>query len=195
MAEEKWARLREDVKSRLRRGAWYRVLRLGAQEAVLDVGRHPLSLERSLLRFSFAPPTQWTVVRDPRNAARGVAAAATSHAVCPNCRRRVPLTGSPPTLRCPGCNGLFDVAWDDGASLRRHDGQGRRDGGGISALQPDRRMALRRVLARRRLRADRRFADRRRASARVSRGRRRMVERRQGLDRRTLLDRRQPVRR
>ena len=159
-----------------------------------NVARHPLSLSRSLLQFSSAPPALWTVVQDTGNAAAGVPAACTSYAVCPNCRRRVPLTGSPATMRCPGCNGLFEVAWDEAASLRRLDAQRRHETGGVDGPQADRRMARCRLIPSRRLLVDRRFADRRRASARVSRGRRRMIERRQGLDRRTLLDRRQPVR-
>jgi len=49
MAEAQWARLQADVKCCLRRGAWYRVIRLGAREAVLDVGRTPLTVARSVL--------------------------------------------------------------------------------------------------------------------------------------------------
>lgn len=194
MAEEKWARLQEDAKTPLRRGAWYRVLRLAAREAVLDVGRHPLSLSRSLLQFSSAPPAEWTVVQDTRNPATGMPAVRSTHAVCPNCRRRVPLTGFPSAMRCPGCNGLFEVAWVKPASPRRQETQKRDDKGSANGPLHDRRMALRRQLVSRRLLVDRRFADRRLAFPRVSRGRRRMVERRQVPDRRNLLDRRQQVR-
>src|SRR5438034_10445031 len=35
-----------------------------------------------------------------------------TYAVCPACRHRVPLRGQPTEMRCPKCNGVFEIAWD-----------------------------------------------------------------------------------
>jgi len=112
MRASEWARLQADVKCPLRRGAWYRVIRLGAREVTLDVGRAPLAVTRSFLEFRSTPPSRWSVVSDPRNAA-GVPENLADYAVCPSCRDRAPLVGRPEKMRCPRCNGFFEVAWDE----------------------------------------------------------------------------------
>lgn len=112
MAGAEWARLQTDVKCRLRRGAWYRVLRLGALEATLDVHGHPQTVARSALELSAAPPSRWSVVPYARRAA-GVPDAGAVYAVCPGCRSRASMVDRPATLRCPRCNGLFEIAWDE----------------------------------------------------------------------------------
>lgn len=175
MAGATWARLQADVKCRLRRGAWYRVIQLRAREAILDVGRTPVSVARSALQLSSTPPSQWTVVSDPRNAA-GLPPHLIEYAVCPSCRSRAPFDEHPATMRCPRCNGLFAVAWNEAHAA-------------IGAER--RRMPERRVLLHRRSGLERRIADRRRTSVPVSRGRRRGVSRRRGRDRRDGSDRRE----
>src|SRR5437879_10578341 len=45
-----WARLKADVKCALRKGAWYRILKLTSTEVVLDVRGKPLSVPRGQLR-------------------------------------------------------------------------------------------------------------------------------------------------
>ncbi len=129
MAGAEWACLQADVKCRLRRGAWYPVLRLGAREAILDVHRTPLSVARSVLQFRSTPPSRWSVVPDPRHAA-GLPDTWTHYAVCPNCRSRASVVDHPSTLRCPRCNGLFEVAWDEarGASGAGPGGSASRSG-------------------------------------------------------------------
>lgn len=108
-----YARLGADVDCQLRRGAWYRVVRLGARVAVLDVNREPLPIPRDLLHIAPTRPTAWTVVPLPRSAREIPRSWGDEYAVCPSCRGRAPLRGHPRSMRCPGCNGLFDVAWAD----------------------------------------------------------------------------------
>ena len=82
MSLTQWARLRLTEPGRLRRGAWYRVVRLTAAEAVLDVKRLPMS---------------WGA----------------RYGVCPNCRARARLEERATSMRCPKCNGFFDIGWDN----------------------------------------------------------------------------------
>lgn len=108
-----WGQLKGDENRGLRRGAWYRVVKLTPGEAVLDVNRKSVPLDRAALHLVSAPPQAWTVVRRPSDA-KGVAAAmGERYAVCPSCRNRVALKGSPPSARCPRCAGSFRVAWDE----------------------------------------------------------------------------------
>ncbi len=108
-----WARQKGDDNRGLRRGAWYRVVALTAGDAVLDVNRRRVSLPRGSLQVVAAPPQAWTVVRRPRDA-KGLAKDWDDrYAVCPSCRNRAPMKGSPPSLKCPRCDGLFRVAWDE----------------------------------------------------------------------------------
>jgi len=108
-----YARLDADVNCQLRRGAWYRVLRLAQVEAVLDVARREVIVPREYLQIRPTPPHRWTVVQRPRDAQRVPAHWGGHYGVCPNCRARSPLAGRPPKLRCDRCNGLYDVAWEE----------------------------------------------------------------------------------
>jgi len=108
-----WGQLKGDENRGLRRGAWYRVVALTPAEAVLDVNRKQVPLERAALHVVSALPQAWTVVRRPSDA-KGVAVEMGEHyGVCPSCRNRAPLKGNPPTARCARCAGLFRVAWDE----------------------------------------------------------------------------------
>jgi hypothetical protein len=108
-----WGQLKGDENRGLRRGAWYRVVALMPGEAVLDVNRKRVLMDRAALHLVAAPPQAWTVVRRPSDA-KGVALAlGERYGVCPSCRNRAPLKGGPPTLRCPRCHGVFRVAWDE----------------------------------------------------------------------------------
>jgi len=108
-----WARLKENVKTPLRRGAWYRVLKLTPTEATLDVKGKPVPLPRGELQLSPTPAVRWTVVPAPKNAPRFPATWGTKYAVCPNCRDRAQLEGQPANMRCHRCNGLFEIAWNE----------------------------------------------------------------------------------
>jgi len=108
-----WARLNENVKTQLRRGAWYRILKLTSSEATVDVKGKPVSLPRGELQLSPTQAQRWTVVPAPKNAPRFPATWGAQYAVCPNCRDRARLEGQAPSMRCHRCNGLFEIAWNE----------------------------------------------------------------------------------
>jgi hypothetical protein len=111
MAQPQWARLREDAQFRIRRGAWYRVLKTSAQEVVLEVNRRPVTVPREALEIRSGPPQVWAVVPRPRRSDRFPDSWGEVYGVCPNCRARAPLLGKPSKLRCEKCNGVFEVGW------------------------------------------------------------------------------------
>lgn len=114
MPSVQWARVRPDQGVQLRRGAWYRVVRLTPLEAVLDVNGRPLSVPRPSLQIVPTPPSRWSVVARPPNAGGRVPSSwGPRYAVCPNCRERVRLEARSTAMRCPKCNGFFDIGWDD----------------------------------------------------------------------------------
>lgn len=111
----KWARLQANLNCNLRRGAWYRLIKDGGLEAVVDVRGKPVLVVKAFLQISNAPPRRWTVVPRPQDVpAHRVNAGGGSHyAVCPSCRDRVPLRGRPRRLLCQRCRIDFEVAWDE----------------------------------------------------------------------------------
>ena len=110
----KWARLQADLNCNLRRGAWYRLLNVGAFEAVVDVNRKPVPVVRAFLQISESPPRRWTVVATPSHTGRPLPPDVGSHyAVCPACRDRVALHGRPRRMLCRRCGVEFAVAWEE----------------------------------------------------------------------------------
>lgn len=63
-----WARVRGDLNCHVRRGAWYEVLCLAADEAILEVVNRPFSVPRSSLQIVPLRPHQWSVVARPSDA-------------------------------------------------------------------------------------------------------------------------------
>lgn len=114
MSTGQWARIRPDQSAHLRRGAWYRVVRLTPAEAVLDINGRPTSVPRPSLQILPTAPTRWTVVSRPVNAARLPLSWGPRYGVCPNCRERARLETRATSMRCPRCNGHFDIGWDEG---------------------------------------------------------------------------------
>jgi hypothetical protein len=108
-----WARLRPTEAGHLRRGAWYKVVRLTALEAVLDVNGHLTPFPRPSLDIQPTRPTRWTVVPRPPRSPRLPIAWGQRYGVCPNCRERARLDERAPRMRCPKCNGYFDIGWDN----------------------------------------------------------------------------------
>ena len=108
-----WARLQVNTPSPLRRGAWYRILKLTSMEATLNVRGKPLAVPRAQLQLSSEPVLQWTVVPAPRSSPRFPTSWGPRYGVCPSCRSRAQLVDHPTAMRCERCNGLFDVAWDE----------------------------------------------------------------------------------
>jgi len=114
-----WARLRVDVNCTLRRGAWYRVVRLTREKVVLDVTDEQVPVLRRLLNTVFAQPSRWTVVPRPSDAINLPSDWGTRYAVCPACQGRAPISGFSLELACPHCRGVFAVAWDERYLKRR----------------------------------------------------------------------------
>ena len=81
----------------LRRGAWYPVLSLAPDEAVLEVRRKTVIVPLAYLEVFRNRPESWTLIPSER------------YAVCPNCAERLALGRPPERLRCPRCQRLFDV--------------------------------------------------------------------------------------
>ncbi|HEY6783667.1 MAG TPA: hypothetical protein VI159_01880 [Gemmatimonadales bacterium] len=108
-----WARLKVDTPSHLRRGAWYRIVKLTSMEAVLNVKGTPVAVPRGQLQLATEPALRWSVVPAPRATPRFPSSWGPRYAVCPNCRDRAQLIGEPASMRCQKCNGLFAVAWDE----------------------------------------------------------------------------------
>ena len=187
MRVAQWARLQTPARCGLRWGAWYPVMGLTPREAQLWVRGRALVVARSLLELRSTPPREWTVARTP--------AASAPYLVCPSCRHRAHLPdGRVATLRCPRCNELFTIAWDDRATepAPRATTPPSRD-----ELKPDRRMTRRRMVRERRNGPDRREVERR-ATTYASAGvavERRLVERREQVYRRSGWDRRGMVER
>ena len=113
MPPAQWARLKADIDSPIRRGAWYRVLQLGPRDVTLDVKGKQVTLPRGSLEIVPQPPLRWTVVPRPRRSARLPQGWGPEYGVCPGCRERVHLIDRPLSLRCPKCNGLYEVGWND----------------------------------------------------------------------------------
>lgn len=108
-----WARLKADVTCDLRRGAWYKVIKLAAVQAVVDIKGKAIAIPREALQLSPTRPPRWSVVPSPKAARRYPPTWGPKYAVCPNCRDRAALVGRPANLRCARCNQVFDVAWDE----------------------------------------------------------------------------------
>ncbi len=171
MRVAQWARLQTPARCGLRWGAWYPVMGLTPREAQLWVRGRNVAVARSLLELRSTPPREWTVAR--------TAQASDPYLVCPSCRHRAHLPdGRVTTLRCPRCNELFAIAWDDGAA-----------GSSREELKPDHRMARRRMPRDRRTGHERRGVERRTLSGAVP-VERRLAERRVTADRRGRSDRR-----
>ena len=186
MRVAQWARLQTPARCGLRWGAWYPVTGLTAREVQLWVRGRTLAVSRSLLELRSTPPREWTVARTKD--------AADPYLVCPSCRHRAHLPeGHAATLRCPRCNELFTIAWDDRPSkpAPRATPAPSRD-----ELKPDRRMTRRRMSRDRRNGDDRRNGERRMVgwaplpAERRKAERREQAYRRSGRDRRAVVERR-----
>lgn len=113
-AISQWARLRPDESAHLRRGAWYRVVRLTPLEAVLDVNGRPTAVPRPSLQIVPTAPSRWTVVPRPPNAGGRLPLSwGPRYGVCPQCRERARIETRATSMRCPKCNGHFEIGWDD----------------------------------------------------------------------------------
>jgi hypothetical protein len=114
VTERLYARLCENVNLHIRRGAWYRVLKLEELPATLEVNRHPVPVAKALLEFAKRPPAQWTVVQQRASwVAAPPAGFSGVYAVCPSCTERAPLPARTKRMTCPACKWEFPVAWNE----------------------------------------------------------------------------------
>jgi hypothetical protein len=119
MAELEWARLKVFAGPYpLRRGAWYRVTAVFPDEVVVDINRKPVTVPLYLLDLRGRLPGRWTIVPRPANAVRLSERWGERYGVCPSCKSRAPLRGSPQTMACPRCRGVFPVGWEEGTGTR-----------------------------------------------------------------------------
>lgn len=114
MGGMQWARLSTPVDCPLRRGAWYRVVSLTRLEAVVSVEGASISVARPFVEVRSVPPRDWTIVRPVLASRRVPDALESGYVVCPNCRTREVLPfAHVAKLRCPRCNELSPIAWDE----------------------------------------------------------------------------------
>ena len=107
-----WARVRAGMDCPLRRGAWYRVVQLSLEDAVVEVNHRLLRVPRAFLQILPLRPPMWSLVRRRPDEAASTAEDP-KYAVCPNCCERSPLVDSAPTLRCRRCGAVAAIAWSD----------------------------------------------------------------------------------
>ncbi len=113
MPERLYARLRENVNVRLRRGAWYKVVCVEGLKAMLEVNGRNVVVAAALLEIVKRPPPRWTVVTQRPEDARKAPTLSERYGVCPSCGERASLPSRMRRLRCAYCKFEFEVAWDE----------------------------------------------------------------------------------
>ena len=111
MDAPQWARVKGDVNCRIRRGAWYQVMRLTPDAAILEVGQRSLSVPRELLQIEVLRPRRWSVVPRPYDATDLPFAWGSRYAVCPACQARMPLQREQQRLQCTRCGETREIDW------------------------------------------------------------------------------------
>src|SRR5437773_10030816 len=112
MATAQWARIRPSEEGHLRRGAWYRVVKLSPAELVLDINGKPTPFPRHSLEILPERPKLWAVVPRPSHSPRMPVTWGARYAVCRTGRERARLEEHATSTRCPGCNGVCDIGWE-----------------------------------------------------------------------------------
>jgi len=114
MPERLYARLRENINVRLRRGAWYKVVRVEGLKALLEVNGRNVVVAAAFLEIVKRPPPRWTVVQQrPEDAKKAPRGFTERYGVCPSCGERAALPTRVRRLRCAYCKFEFEVAWDE----------------------------------------------------------------------------------
>jgi hypothetical protein len=96
----RWARLRVDIATTLRRGGWYPVLSVGEEEAVLQVRGSTCIVARDVIEIRHTRPETWSVVPAEWGG---------PYIVCPDCAERVRSTAVSGRFACPRCHGSFAI--------------------------------------------------------------------------------------
>ena len=109
-----FARIQADVPVKLRRGAWYRVLKLDDLQATIEVNRKPVGILRAWLEIQQRPPQRWGVVEGSKENRKAPPHLRGIYGVCPNCRARAPLPKKAVrTIECAKCRQEFEIDWAD----------------------------------------------------------------------------------
>jgi len=112
MIGTQWARLRAEGSVPLRRGAWYRVLRVTASDAILNVHERSVNVPLGMVQMASRPPTVCAIVPRPANS-RVPQSWGPRYAVCPHCHARARPPQGPVSMHCTRCDGVFEVGWGD----------------------------------------------------------------------------------
>jgi hypothetical protein len=104
-----WARVVGDINVRLRRGAWYEVIRLTPDAAILEVDQRSLSIPRTAVQIVTTRPRAWAVVPRPYDAVDIPISWGSYYGVCPRCRGRAQLQPRATEMRCPHCEDTFPL--------------------------------------------------------------------------------------
>jgi hypothetical protein len=104
-----WARVVGDVNVRVRRGAWYEVIRLTPDAALLDVNRRTLNVPRSTVQVQTVRPREWSIVARPYDAMDIPLSWGSRYGVCPRCSQRASVKDQHVEMQCPGCGGVFSI--------------------------------------------------------------------------------------
>jgi hypothetical protein len=100
----------------LRRAAWYGVLSLGPDAAVVGARHEPVIVPRAYLEIVNTRPTTWTMVVEER------------YAVCPNCAHRVAVGLTREPMSCGRCDGVFGFELHSMEEIElRHEASWRRE--------------------------------------------------------------------
>src|SRR2546425_13237247 len=100
-----WARVRGEMNYHVRRGAWYEALRVTGEDAILEVNRRPVRLERSGLELSHQRPQRWSVVARPRASVDMPLSWGSPDPGRPPCPHPQGLSGQAEEPRCGPCRG------------------------------------------------------------------------------------------
>ena len=104
-----WARVRGDMNFGARRGAWHEVVRVTAEEAVIQIGERSLSIPRDSVQIVPIRPQRWSVVPRPSDSINMPMSWGSKYAVCSACGARTapgPGHGSCPLGWCGQRGGI-----------------------------------------------------------------------------------------
>ena len=106
-----FARIQADVPVKLRRGAWYRVLKLDDLQATIEVNRRPVGVLRAWLEIKERPPQRWGIAEGSKENRKVPPHLRGTYGVCPNCRARTPLPKKARAHQCKKCGQEFEIDW------------------------------------------------------------------------------------
>ena len=110
-----WARSLSSAADLLRRGAWYPILEKAedGHVVVVEVDKKPVRVSRIDIKVRETAPDSWCVVKRTgvMRPTWGGQKILTEYAVCPHCRERQELDGTPDKMACQRCRQTSPVDW------------------------------------------------------------------------------------